>query len=642
MGCMEPLEDDEKCPRCGYIPNTANPVSYLAPGTVLADRYVVGRLLRYNGEGAEYIGYDTGTSSKVTIREYMPDTLCSRKEGSLLSVRANCVAQYKAFMSEFVELNKTLAKMRTLSHINPPIDMFGENNTGYVVFKYIEGINLGKYLKENAGELTWEEVRDSFPPIFTTLSLVHNAGLIHRGISPDNIIVGRDGNMKLIGFCIADARTANTELASEIYRGYAAPEQYSSSNWQGTWTDVYGVSALLYRILTGTAPMDAMDRVANDALPEPRALNSSIPPNVSKVIMNGMALSGDLRIQTVTEFVTQLFEEPEFNKKKQVTQTVSIPKQKKSTEKSKKKKTSKGKVFWLVLIASALSMMVLLSILIMSLDDNSSNVLVGVTTTTKLLTELPLDTSDTDSEEVTDPDVTEAPRDTSSGMSAQPTLAVIESGGENGTGETSSVSIKNGGTVYIMNDLTGKTYDMIKNTSVNDNLVIIPDYVYTDEYERGMIFSQSIEKGTAYEKGQECILSISMGPGKAIVPEYTGLSRKDYFDLLNSKGIKYEEKSYETEDVLNGYVAWIGMEPGDEINIEEGEVLEVFIALNNRTETTTVSTTIVTIPTEPRETAWITTEPIIFTTTEFVPPDMDPAPFTDDIFEPDVTIRGDY
>lgn len=307
MGCMEPKETEGACPLCGYSPDVPYLPAYLPPKTILNDRYIVGKLLRYNGEGAEYIGFDTVTMSKVTIREYMPDTLCSRnKDSTVISVKQNCVAQYKAFMSEFVELNKMLAKMRTLNHINPPIDMFGENNTGYVIFRYIEGMNLAKYLKENAGELTWEEVKRMFPPIFTTLSLVHNAGLIHRGISPDNIIVGEKNELKLIGFCIADARTANTELASEIYHGYAAPEQYSSSNWQGTWTDIYGICALLYRMLTGTTPMDAMVRMTNDTLPEPRSLNPNIPVNVSKVIMNGMALSGEMRIQTVTELVTQL------------------------------------------------------------------------------------------------------------------------------------------------------------------------------------------------------------------------------------------------------------------------------------------------------------------------------------------------
>ncbi|MBQ3918955.1 MAG: PASTA domain-containing protein [Oscillospiraceae bacterium] len=610
MGCMEPVQtEDSVCPLCGYSADNASSPSYLPPKTILCNRYIVGRLLRYNGESAEYIGYDMGTSSKVIIREYMPDTLCSRtKDSPVISVRANCVAQYKAFMAEFVELNKTLAKMRTLSHINPPIDMFGENNTGYVIFRYIEGINLGKYLKEHAGELSWDEVREMFPPIFTTLSLIHNAGLIHRGISPDNIIVGENGTLKLIGFCIADVRTANTKLASEIYSGFAAPEQYSSSNWQGTWTDVYGVSALLYRTLTGTTPTDAMERANDDTLPEPRALNSSIPPNVSKVIMHGMAIPGEMRIQTVTEFVTELFEEPEYNKKPQTSHTVTIPKQKK--EHSAPKKNNKHKVFWIALISSAVVMVVLMTVLINALDDNSSNVLMGITTTTPVLTER--ETEDSFPSADTDPSETEAPREST--VSSMPTLAVVESSEESESGTTRAV--RNGATVYTMNDLTGKTLDMIKNTAVMDNLNIIPDYIYTDEYTRGMIFKQSIEKGSSYEKGADCVLSISMGPGTAIIPEYTGLNKKDYFDLLNKKGIKYEEKAYETEDVLNGYVAWLNMEPGTEINIEEGEVLEVYIASNNRTEATTVSTTIVTIPTEEIETAWITTTAPVIVTVE--------------------------
>ena len=316
MGCMEEKGNEDICPFCGYDSSVPVIPSYLPPRTMLHSRYLVGKLLRYNGESAEYIGFDTQAGVKVTIKEYMPDTLCSRtKDSPVLSVRSNSVAQYKAFMSEFVELNKTLAKMRTLSHINPPTDMFGDNNTGYVIFKYIEGINLSKYLKENAGELSWDTVREMFPPIFTTLSLIHNAGVIHRGIAPENIIVGKDNDLKLIGFCISDARTANTELSSEIYSGYAAPEQYSSSNWQGTWTDVYGLSALLYRMLTGTTPTNAMERTANDTLPEPRSLNGNIPPNISKVIMGGLELSRDMRIQTITEFVTQLFEEPEWNRR---------------------------------------------------------------------------------------------------------------------------------------------------------------------------------------------------------------------------------------------------------------------------------------------------------------------------------------
>lgn len=654
---MEPHENEGVCPVCGYDPETPADPSYLPPETFLNERYVVGKMLRFNGEGAEYIGYDTVTSSKVTIREYMPDTLCSRnKDSNIISVKQNCVAQYKAFMSEFVEMNKMLAKMRTLGHINPPLDMFGDNNTGYVIFRYIEGINLAKYLKENAGELTWDEVKRLFPPIFTTLSLVHNAGLVHRGIAPENIIVTDKNELKLIGFCIADARTANTELASEIYQGYAAPEQYSSSNWQGTWTDVYGICALLYRILTGTAPVGAMERMTNDTLMAPRELNGNIPVNVSKVIMSGMDLSGEMRIQTVTELVTQLFEEPEFNKTRPInaTQTISIPKQHSTKgpvepeeEEDTRKPASRHRVFWIALIAAAVGMVVLMAVIMMTLDDTSGDVLSAIPTTTASVSEEPatetsieiitLENGETvTSQVILEASETEAPQSSAtSGANTLPTLAVIQTTAADNSAQT---TFKPGATVYIMNDLIGKNFDTIKNTSINDNLTIIPDYIYTDEYDKGTIFEQSIEKGSNYEKGAELTLKISMGPGKALVPEYYGLSKKDYFDILNSAGIKYEEKTYSTEDYMNDYVAWISMEPGEYIDLEGGEVLSVFVADNpNSTQTTTV-TTVTTAETTEGSTAWVTTVPpeVVTTTAETT---TTTAALT---AEPDIIITVDY
>ncbi|MCM1525335.1 MAG: PASTA domain-containing protein [Ruminococcus sp.] len=649
MGCMEAKYNDGACILCGYSPDLPSPASYLAPGTFLNERYVVGKLMRYNGEGADYIGYDTVTSSKVTIREYMPDTLCSRtKDSSVIAVKQNCVAQYKAFMSEFVELNKTLAKMRTLGHLNPPIDMFGDNNTGYVIFRYIEGINLTKYLKENAGELTWEEVKRLFPPIFTTLSLVHNAGLVHRGISPDNIIVGEKNDLKLIGFCIADSRTANTELASEIYHGYAAPEQYSSSNWQGTWTDVYGICALLYRILTGTTPVDAMVRMTSDNLVEPRSLNENIPANVSKVIMNGMSLSGDLRIQTVTELVTQLFEEPEFNKVKTATatQTISIPKQhstKGSAESSSddkkhiKKRPSRHKIFVTVGICAAVVMFVFMGVLMMVLDDVSDPIANAVTST-PASSEPPVHEgiyySDSNIAAQT-PESSQTP----SGASTLPTLAVAESTDEYGASSEQQTTLKPG-THYIMNDLVGKYYDTVKNSSIVENLTITPEYIYTEEYEKGIIFEQSIEKGSNYEKNAELTLKISMGSAKVAVPDFYGLNKKDYFDILGNAGIKYEEKPYETENTLHDYVAWISIEPGEFIDLEAGEILSVYVAVNPDNtaapETTTESETTPS-ETETTSTAWVTTS------TPFIPEpvftETSPAVFTE---EPDITIPFDY
>ena len=190
--------------------------------------------------------------------------------------------------------------------------MLYENNTAYVILEYVEGVSLKKFLQSNTGFLSWEQVKKLFVPVFTTLSIIHNAGIIHRGLSPENIIVTINGELKLTGFCISSIRTSNTGLSPEFYSGYAAPEQYSSLDWQGTWTDVYAISAVLYRILTGTVPLDALTRINNDTMPEPARVNPQVPPRVSKVLMRGLAVRGEERIQTITELVTALFEQPEY------------------------------------------------------------------------------------------------------------------------------------------------------------------------------------------------------------------------------------------------------------------------------------------------------------------------------------------
>ena len=189
-GCMEPLGSDSVCAHCGYDRNTTSLANYIKPGTMLHERFLVGKVTGANGEGVTYIGYDTSVDCKVLIREYFPERLCSRVPNSTaVNVKYDHLAQYKALMAEYTELNKALARLRNLSHLNPALDMFAENNTTYAVYEYLEGGTLLEYLKENAGELSWNTVRRIFPPLFTTLSLLHNAGVLHRGISPETIYV---------------------------------------------------------------------------------------------------------------------------------------------------------------------------------------------------------------------------------------------------------------------------------------------------------------------------------------------------------------------------------------------------------------------------------------------------------------------
>lgn len=606
-GCMEPIEENaEVCRSCGYRMGAPHLPSYLEPGTMLNDRYIVGKLRSYNGESACYIAFDTITETKVTIKEYMPDTLCEReKNSSVIKVDPRYMPQYKTFLSEFVELNKTLSKMRTLNHVNAAIDMFGDNNTAYAVFALLEGQTIGEYLKQNSGELSWDEVKRMFPPIFTTLSLVHNAGLVHRGISPENIFITDRGELKLTGFCIADARTANTELVPELYNGYAAPEQYSSNNWQGTWTDVYGISALLYRILTGVVPTDAVSRKTSDNLIEPAKVNPNIPRNVSKVIMNGMCMSGEMRIQTVTELVTQLFEQPDYGSSVRLssssTQTISIPRQHMAGGgKNKKTPPSRHGVF-IAVIAAILILGFLMIFMIIKLEDLSGGSKPNTTGISAISGDYDGSYSETTSislEPMTEPPMTAPVSTTANAM------------------------------VYVMNDLTGKNYDVISKSDSYSNLVFTPEYEYNDTYPKGQIFSQSIAEKETYTEGADITVKVSLGPKYIVIPDFLGLSKKDYFAKLNELGIKYEEEEIETEETLEGYVDGVSKEPGEKIDVETGEILTVYVAKNPpKTET------------EPTE-----TEPSVTEMPEF--PDFEitdqPPANTEETYmtnEPDITIK---
>ncbi len=569
-GCMEPIDDsDEVCPNCGYHMHAPHLPSYLAPGVMLNERYVVGKLKSYNGESALYVGFDTITETKVLIKEYMPDSLCSREKGSpVINVDSGNIAQYKTLLSEFVELNKVLSKMRTLNHINAAIDMFGDNNTAYAVFGWLDGMTLGEYLKMNAGELSWEEVKKMFPPIFTTLSLVHNAGLVHRGISPENIIINDKGEMKITGFCIADARTANTELVPEIYNGYAAPEQYNSTNWQGTWTDVYGISALLYRILTGVVPLDAVSRISNDDLAAPAEINHSIPRNVSKVIMNGMSLNGELRIQTITELVTQLFEQPEYGSTRlssSSTQTITIPKQRSGSKKKSSPPSRHGLFITIIAVILCIGMFFLVMILILSLDDTSGDYIPGTSIATISETSPVSEGSE------------EGPAGLETETITEPAIVTTLPPQQNTM-------------VYVMNDLTGKVYDIISKSDTYSNLVFTPEYEYNDDYPKGQIFSQSIPQNDTYEDGAEITVKVSLGPKFIEIPDYLALTKKDYFAKLDSLGIKYEEQEKITEDVLEGYIYGTSKEAGEKIDVEAGETLTVYVAKNPPREETSTET----------------------------------------------------
>ncbi|MCH5324859.1 MAG: PASTA domain-containing protein [Eubacterium sp.] len=554
MGCMGE-KTEEVCEHCGYSENTPYLPSYLAPGTVLNDRYIAGRLLSYNGEGATYIGYDKVTSTKVTIKEYMPDALCSRKkDAGSITVEPNKLPLYKTFMSEFVELNKALMKARSMTHIQTVLDIFPQNNTAYVVCEYINGIPLKTYLSNCSGELSWDKVKELFPPILTTLGLVHSAGIIHRGISPNTILVTDKNELKLIDFQISAGRTANTEIACELAPGYSAPELYSSDEWHGTWTDVYGICATLYRVLTGLTPTESIARLDDDSCPEPMAVNRNVPSHVSKVIMNGLKLSTSSRIQTITELVVKLFEQPRFN----TAQTEAIkpaarpqPANRRvvaaqASAAAAKKKNQNNKIMVIIAIAVCAVIIIGFSVAIALLAANGP-----------------------DNSSSGDPNFYSAPESTASVASSSEV-----SSSQTTTAESSYVP----DVIYMVPNFEGNLISNINENERYSYLNMTVKYEFNNDVANGFVIEQSIEAGTEVEEGEEITITVSKGPRTVPLPDYTGKTSEQYVATLSQKNIKFETKEMVTDEVPEGYVVKCSKDIGASVDVEHSESVTVYYA----------------------------------------------------------------
>lgn len=538
MGCMNDKTYDGPCKLCGYSDNTPSIPTYMAPKTYLADRYIVGKLISYNGEGAVYIGYDTAAGVKVTIKEFMPDTLCSRKKGETdITVDPSAAALYKTYLSEFIDLNRTLMKLRGISHVQTVLDVFCENNTAYVVFEYINGISLKTYLANSSGEIAWEQAKELFSPFFTTLSLIHSAGIIHRGISPSTIFVTDKLELKLTGFAICAARTTGTEIPCEMYAGFAAPEQYTNEI-NGTWTDVYGVSAVLYRCLTGCTPTEAIARNGT-SLMEPMMINRNIPANISSVIMAGLNISPESRIRTVTELVDRLFTQPRAAEQ--------APAEKaKLTRKEQKQRRERNKTIAVMVVAGVVvAAFIVLFVLTLNGTLTGGN------------------------GRPSEPETMEVTAETSEPATSQ---------AESTTSQSQPEQIITSDTIK-MPDFSGRNYDY-ETERYGGTFTFVPKYEYSDTYASGLMYDQSIEPGKEVTAGITVVVNVSKGPSKVALPDYTGQTPDKYIAELSKLNIKYSVETERSNEAEDGYVFKCSVEIGDLVDVENGQEVTVYCAEN--------------------------------------------------------------
>ena len=304
--CMRYNSDENaiKCEFCHEPMNIQNNTFQLPVGTILAGRYYVGKVLGQGGFGITYIGCDLKLNIKMAIKEYYPQGLIGRMSKYDLNLTVNSGNQntvYEIQKDRFMKEAKILAEFSSDTRIVRVTDIFEENNTAYIVMDYVEGITLEHYCRQ-FGRMTFDAVWDMLHPLADTLGKIHDRGLIHRDISPSNIMINENAGVKLIDFGSARdySATDDKSLSVVLKPGYAPPEQYSTRG-QGPWTDVYALCATIYRTITGVIPVNVFERMANDDLQYPSSLGAVIRPEQEAVLMCGLDVNKAERIQSMYE-----------------------------------------------------------------------------------------------------------------------------------------------------------------------------------------------------------------------------------------------------------------------------------------------------------------------------------------------------
>ena len=302
------------CPHCGYVAGSGPEQAYfLPPGAILCDRYVIGTALGYGGFGVIYRVWDNLLQTSAAIKEFFPVGLVSRAlggGGDVVVYPGERRQHFEATLGRFLAEAKYMAKFNGEPNIVNVFDYFEANNTAYIVMEYLDGFSLKRFIEQSGGKLRPDVALSIMKPVVMGLAKIHANGILHRDISPENIMVTADNQVKILDFGAArlgaafgpdDARNVVIKV------GYAPPEQYRSHGVQGPSVDVYAAGATLYRMLTGSAPEESLDREASDSLERPSGMGVDLPPNIDRAVMKALALRPDLRFQSMDDMAAALY-----------------------------------------------------------------------------------------------------------------------------------------------------------------------------------------------------------------------------------------------------------------------------------------------------------------------------------------------
>lgn len=533
MGCMNDNGGEAVCPICGHTAGTPNPVGTLPVKTRIQGKYIVGKVLEINGEGITYIGWDNESNGIINIREFLPVPLAKRNDNLSVGIVGDNEFTYNAALMDYVELAKKL-KALTLAAIPVICDILECNNTAYIITKAVPGITLREFLLRNGGTLSWEQAKSLFMPLISAISALHKEGIIHGGISPETVIVGRDGKLRLSGFAIPQLRKSSSPINSQVFPGYAAAEQYGLDDGElDEATDVYGFASTLFRVLMGSTLPEAVERVTDDKMSIPAKIAESLPKPVLTTLANALQISKENRTKTMEELkidispaidMTTSFAavgvKNEQNKEVRPVSVTTVPRKKDNSAK-------KAAVLAAVITAAAILVIFLIGWLIW-------NGLSGGGST-------PADNSSITSEESSDTQSSSTPS-----QSDEILLDVPD---------------------FTKDDLT---FEELCNRYPEFKFQILGKKYSSKE--AGIVVDQDYKAGSQVKRETTIYVTLSLGPETLIMPDLYGMTEEEALVELFKRGFSYRNITfYEIEDSSVGYHEVVKSDPasGDSLSPDD-------------------------------------------------------------------------
>ena len=503
LRCMRKIGDNDFCPYCRKENSEPQKEPFLPLKTVVGGRYLVGKLVASNSEGATYYAFDMEKKAPVTLRELFPKGILSRGEGNYCLVNIGKASEFIDAKEEFVKLWTKLTEIKGFTALTHVYGLVEDLGTVYAVSEYLgEGKTLREFLLEQeTGYISWDDARILFMPVLSALGELHYAGIIHGGICPETLIIDKNGKLRITGYSIEEVRRQKSTMECELFDGYAAVEQYGFSDGLSTSTDIYAFSAVLYRALIGSVPMSSASRLTNDKLMIPGKFAEQLPAYVINALVNGLQILPDDRTVTAEELRDELSASPaaagtasEAYSSMYASQTddaVETVVEEVSLEEDAEEVPDSPKIKKSTIAVFVISVVLCLGILVVALFGMKGF-------------------SDKDDDETTTEETTEY-------------VSEEESTDEIGA---SSITVPN---------FRGRAFDDIKADELyNGFLVFKTEYVDSDE-KKGNVIAQDITEGTIVFEERSITLRISNGKE---VPDVLGNTLKDAVSDLKAAGFK--------------------------------------------------------------------------------------------------------